>query len=412
MIIGRNIIIAFATIVVSLFPFSEVFAEVDPNFYVFLCFGQSNMEGAMPPELIDWEFVDGRFQTLAAVDFSDSTRIKGQWYTAYPPIVRETTYMGVSDYFGRTMVAGLPANYRVGVAVVALGGVSISAFIPEEAENGVWAKSPGFLAYDRNPYGRLVEMGKIAMKSGVIKGILLHQGEADYGNDDWPQKVKLVYQRLLSDLGLKAEDVPLLAGEVVGTGEVAIHNRLIDTLPSIIPTAQVVSSKDCPATSDDLHFTALGYRMMGKRYADKMLKTLGYADQVDANYQLPNNLRILCKATGLQTINDLELAPGSKLKLAVMATFEDGHTEDVATAATFTCTRGTHMMGRTLVVDSDEASLVTINYTDFTGDKHRSSFYVNKSGMNAQSLLKADVNGDGTVDEQDIEALIRMIIKK
>lgn len=51
----------------------------------------------------------------------------------------------------------------------------------EEAENYLknqesWMKN-SFAAYDNDPYKRLVEMAKIAQQSGVIKGILLHQGE-------------------------------------------------------------------------------------------------------------------------------------------------------------------------------------------------------------------------------------------
>ena len=100
-------------------PVLEIRAEVDPNFYIFLCFGQSNMEGAAMPEDQDMEYVDDRFQTLACVDFTSPSRVKGEWYTAYPPIVRDSTGIGMADYFGRTMVARLPEKYKVGVVDVA-----------------------------------------------------------------------------------------------------------------------------------------------------------------------------------------------------------------------------------------------------------------------------------------------------
>ena len=57
---------------------------------------------------------------------------------------------------------------------------------------------------------------KIAKKQGVIKGMLMLQGETNTGQQDWPAKVKKVYENLLADLGLNANDVPLYAGEVVG----------------------------------------------------------------------------------------------------------------------------------------------------------------------------------------------------
>ena len=99
-------------------------AEVDPNFYVYLCFGQSNMEGNASPESVDKSYVDPRFQTLACVDFSDPARTMGEWDTAYPPIVRQGTGLGMADYFGRTMVAALPSNIKVGVVDVATFDIS------------------------------------------------------------------------------------------------------------------------------------------------------------------------------------------------------------------------------------------------------------------------------------------------
>jgi len=83
----------------------------------------------------------------------------------------------------------------------------------------------------------LVEMAKLAQKDGVIKGILLHQGESNTNDKDWPSKVKGVYDNLLKDLGLSAANVPLLAGEVVHAdqnGICASMNTIIDSLPQVI----------------------------------------------------------------------------------------------------------------------------------------------------------------------------------
>jgi hypothetical protein len=62
------------------------------------------------------------------------------------------------------------------------------------------------------------------------------------------------------------------------------HNAIIDNIAATIPTAHVVSSKDCPLQSDRLHFTAEGYRMFGKRYADVMLELLGVIPVENRNY--------------------------------------------------------------------------------------------------------------------------------
>ena len=46
----------------------------DPTFHVFLCLGQSNMEGAARPESIDSVGVSDRLLTLAAVDYKDGSQ--------------------------------------------------------------------------------------------------------------------------------------------------------------------------------------------------------------------------------------------------------------------------------------------------------------------------------------------------
>ena len=271
---------------------------VDENFYIYLCFGQSNMEGNAQPEPID-QTVDERFQTLACVNFQSPVRTMGEWYPATPPIVRQGTGLGMADYFGRTMVANLPANVKVGVVDVAIGGTKIEGFMSEKVADYIapeadWLKAY-FAAYDNDPYKRLVDMAKVAQQSGVIKGILLHQGESNNGQTDWPQKVKTVYDRLIADLNLNAADVPLFVGEVVNStanGTCAYHNNIIANVPSVIPNSYVISSANCPAKPEldgsILHFTAQGYRIMGQRYAKKALSLMGIDAQIEEP-QIPSS---------------------------------------------------------------------------------------------------------------------------
>lgn len=279
----RVFLICTALLLASLPSFAQ-----DPNFYIFLAFGQSNMEGAAKFEAQDTISVDERFRVLEAVNCKELNRTKGNWYTAVPPLTRCKTGLGPVDYFGRTLVSNLPANVKVGVINVAVGGCKIELFDKDNYQTYTatapdWMK--GMLAdYDGNPYARLVEMAKIAQKSGVIKGILMHQGESNTGDKTWPTKVKGVYENLLADLNLKAQAVPLLAGEVVNAdqgGVCATMNPIIATLPETIPTAHVISSAGCPDAPDNLHFSAEGYRMLGKRYGEKMLSLLGITKKAE-----------------------------------------------------------------------------------------------------------------------------------
>lgn len=268
-----------AIIILCFFAKNEAIAQ-NPKFHIYLCLGQSNMEGNAKFEPQDTT-VNSRFRVLEALDCDNLNRKKGQWYTAVPPLSRCKTGLTPADYFGREMVDKLPEDVTVGVINVAIGGCKIELFDKNIFEN-YKTTAPSWMKgmidqYDGNPYGRLVELAKIAQKDGVIKGILLHQGESNTGDTLWTKKVKIVYDNLLKDLNLKAESTPLLAGEVVNAdqdGICASMNKIIATLPATIPNSHIISSAGCPDVADNLHFSAEGYRILGKRYATKMLEIL------------------------------------------------------------------------------------------------------------------------------------------
>jgi hypothetical protein len=272
--------LAFIFIAGLLFSNSNVFSQ-DPNFQIYLCIGQSNMEGAARAEFQD-STVNPRFQVMAAVDCDNLGRKKGNWYPAIPPLCRRRTNLGPADYFGRTMVERQSENVKVGVIVVAIGGCKIELFDKENYQTYT-ETAPGWMKgmikeYDGNPYGRLVEMAKLAQKDGVIKGILLHQGESNPNDSLWTRKVKGVYDNLMKDLNLNPKNVPLLAGETVNADQQGIcagMNTIIATLPQALPNSYVISSAGCVDGPDNLHFSAAGYRELGKRYADKMLELMG-----------------------------------------------------------------------------------------------------------------------------------------
>ena len=258
----------------------------DTNFWIFVCFGQSNMEGYPGIQEQDKTNVNSRFQMLAAVNFPKMDRKKGEWYTAVPPLCRPGNGLCPVDYFGRTMVANLPKNIKVGVVVVAVAGCKIELF--EKTNYQAYAATaPSWMkriikTYNGDPYQYLVDMAKLAQKRGVIKGILLHQGESNTGDKEWPEKVKGIYDNLIHDLNLNPKDVPLLAGEVVNADEhgvCASMNKIIDQLPKTIPNSYVISSAGCTAVRPPLHFNPAGYRLLGTRYGEKMLSIMGYKVQ-------------------------------------------------------------------------------------------------------------------------------------
>lgn len=258
-------------------------AAVDPNFYIFLCFGQSNMEGAARPEAQDLKSPGPRFLLMPAVDDPARGRKTGEWCEATPPLCRPTTGLTPADWFGRTLVASLPENIKVGVIHVAIGGIDIRGFLPDSIATYI-TKAPNWMkgmleAYDNNPYQRLVSLAKKAQKDGVIKGILMHQGETNTGDPKWAGMVQQVYDNLLGDLRLKPEEVNLYVGNIVQAGGQGVCigcKKQIDELPQTIHTCQVISSDDCSNGPDRLHFDAAGYRELGCRYGEAVARFLGY----------------------------------------------------------------------------------------------------------------------------------------
>ena len=292
---------------------ASVHAAPDENFYIFLCFGQSNMEGAAKPEAQDLVSPGPRFLLMPAVDFPGKGRKMGEWCEATPPLCRPNTGLTPADWFGRTMVASTPGNIKIGVIHVAIGGIDIKGFLPDSIKSYAAKKAPNWMkgmlaAYDNNPYGRLVTLAKKAQQDGVIKGILMHQGETNTGDPKWAGMVKQVYENLCGDLQLKPEEVNLYVGNIVQAGGKGVCigcKKQIDELPQTIHTCQVVSSDDCTNGPDRLHFDAAGYRELGCRYGEAVARQLGFeprrplmdmpkpievpADAVTAETAIPGN---------------------------------------------------------------------------------------------------------------------------
>lgn len=259
-------------------------ARVDKKFHIFLCFGQSNMEAGARPAEQDKGWDDPRFQFMAATDMPRYQRTMGHWYTAIPPICREGNNMGPVDFFGRKMIENLPQDHRVGVINVSVAGAKIELWDKDSYRQYLdgerdWMKGICH-SYADNPYQRLVDMARLAQQDGVIEGILIHQGESNSDDAQWPQKVRKIYDDLCHDLRLKPKRVPLLAGELkrqdMGGVCYAFNDLVLPHLPQVLPTAHIISSEGCQSTGDQFHFNTEGMRLMGYRMAEKMLQLKHY----------------------------------------------------------------------------------------------------------------------------------------
>ena len=363
-----------------------VHAEADPNFYIYLCFGQSNMEGNAAPESVDKTGIDKRFRLLATCNYSSPKRTMGEWYDAVPPLVNPIGGLGPTDYFGRTMVAALPSDIKVGVVPVAIGGCKIEMFDKDKYKTevnktGDYSAGLANTHYGGNPYQRLIDMAKKAQEVGVIKGILLHQGCSNCGDPNWPSMVKTIYLNILRDLGLKTKEVPLFAGETeyqdMGGG-CSSHNTVVANIPKTLTfngvvSGYVVSAYGLPGNGNDpWHFSAVGYRTFGKRYAYEVLRAMGMEPKMNSDYQMTTNLKKFFMVKSFDTV--LSGKANTTVTLKLMATFYDGHKEDLTREATFSSTDFTITTSgkdkRVKLGAEGTYGTVQAIYTDFFGEEH------------------------------------------
>ncbi|MBN2737606.1 MAG: hypothetical protein JXR70_11545 [Spirochaetales bacterium] len=263
----------------------------EPKLWVFLAFGQSNMVGGTITAAD--KIVPERFKLLAAA--THSGRTVGQFYPAVPPLGDSGSGVSPADIFGRRMVEGLPANITVAIYNVSMPGQSILLFQPNvvmseylaemkrlnSGFDGSWL-GPRMAEYGGDLYKRMVELGKIAQEKGEFKGMILHQGEADWPDGikgRWPGLLKNVYDNLVKDIGVDPAECPLLVGELLygnqGGTLSHLNSEMIAKAPQVIPNAHIISAEGLPG-KDAYHFTREGVETLGKRYADKMLELLGY----------------------------------------------------------------------------------------------------------------------------------------
>lgn len=279
------------------------FAAPNPNFHIYFAYGQSNMagNGDIVPS-VDQATPPKNFLMIASHTANASSRAgqtnqsiqTGNWYAAIPPMFHPSERLSPADYFGRAMVDSLP-GVTVGIIPVAIGAVSIDAFVPSKYQAYFssaasyiqgWAKD-----YDMNPHQRMVDLGKKAMEVGVIKGFIFHQGESDGADDNWRNRVYDSYKSIVDELGLDENEVAFVAGEMMndpsgnsGLGSCcSSKNGGVAQLKDKFKKFGLASSSGLHGNGNDpYHFNREGVIELGRRYCSEMLKLIDKTIDPDA----------------------------------------------------------------------------------------------------------------------------------
>jgi hypothetical protein len=186
--------------------------------------------------------------------------------------------MGPSYAFGTAIADSFP-NDTIGLVPCGLWSCDIEKFMKNHtvptACGPTLANGPGTSA---NAYSWMLAKCLLAQRRGIFTGIILHQGESNNGQANWPNKVDTIYKELKADLGL-THDVPLVAGEVLqvaGGGQTpccASMNKIIDSIPKFLPLGYVASSAGLKpgGSQPQYHFSDSSYHILGQRYAAQMM---------------------------------------------------------------------------------------------------------------------------------------------
>lgn len=229
----------------------------DKNTHIYILMGQSNMAGRGK---ITEEYKNQQHDRVIMLNKDN------EWVTAKHPLhfdKPKAAGVGLGLTFGMKMAETYP-NATIALVPCAVGGTSIRQWVPG--------------GYDKvtnvHPYDDAVIRIKEAMKKGVIKGVLWHQGEGDSGSkfsQQYADSLTVLINRIRTIVG--NPKLPFVVGELATYRSNYLHiNKVLPSLPAKVPFTTIVSSEGLWHKGDGTHFDSPSMAEYGRRYADGMLR--------------------------------------------------------------------------------------------------------------------------------------------
>jgi len=234
--------------------------------HIYLLAGQSNMAGRGAVAEQD-KLVHPRVFMLNR---------ENKWLPAHEPMhFDKPAYVGVGPglAFGKAMAEADP-NAIIGLVPCAVGGSPIST----------WKHQAYHKQTKSHPYDDALKRGRIALQKGVLKGILWHQGEGDSNVQDGP-----LYEQRLTELisnfrrELETPDLSFVAGMPADAyvARVPAARFVIDAIKAVAAADKNVywvSAQGLACKADRVHFNADSARLLGRRYAEAVVKRKNITD--------------------------------------------------------------------------------------------------------------------------------------
>jgi hypothetical protein len=214
---------------------------------LFLLIGQSNMAGRGGVEPQDQEVIPQI--CMLTKDLA--------WAPAVDPLHFDKPAIagvGLGRTFAKTLLHA-SRTASIGLIPAAFGGTSLDEWKPGD-----------------KLYTDAVRRAKEAMKSGKLRGILWHQGEADAGTEEHVATYRTRFASLIQHLreDLNAPDIPVVVGELGEFQKGKFTRQLNEQLaliPFVVPHSAFASSAGLTDKGDSTHFNSPSAREFGRRYA-------------------------------------------------------------------------------------------------------------------------------------------------
>lgn len=248
-------------ILLSLLSLRNSAQEVDENFEIFLCIGQSNMAGRAEIMSQDTNVLNNAFLLNDKLEWEKAQNPMNRYSTIRKDI--DLQLLSPAWTFAETLEA---EGKHIGLVVNARGGTNIKE----------WQKGDTY-------YTEAVSRALEAKKTGILKGVIWHQGES---NQNSPLIYTTLFKTMIEDLraDLSIADLPVIVGEIGKWRESADRiNVVISELKNEIPYVEYVSALGITHLGDNTHFSSESQREMGRRYAAKYLEL----SEGNVNVQLP-----------------------------------------------------------------------------------------------------------------------------
>lgn len=267
----------------------KVIFEQLPELDIILAIGQSNMAGRAP---FANEMKDMKDIFLLTPD--NGMEISSNPMNKYSNIRKDLSIQGLGPSYTCALKLQDYVSKKIAFIVNAQGGSAISAW-----------NQPGKSNYDAT-----IKRAKEAQKFGKIRAIIWHQGESDKGQAAADNYVS--YKNSMTKMvnhfrtDLNEPDLYFVCGELSQNEDRKEFNEeVIQKVSTYITNADFITTTGTALLSDGIHFNAESVKVLGERYADKIIHKLYSTVSIEKIPEYNSHPYITLDSMGLK-INNIE----------------------------------------------------------------------------------------------------------